>query len=447
MPQEIMKLLSNKRLRSIVVKTIQDVYSYAGTLHDNPSEDMEDIAEDDLWEEAWWRAEICGGIEKIDKAFDKYVSAKMQPPFTIYPDEISAEFYRLTCPGGIGCQELETIDFDNLYTAFVHKVNLDIMSYKSSRLFPMCLVYSDIDPFSDGLVKGIAAGLKGMEEANRLLEEAIATEDNSEKVLWQQKDIKVCLAYKSPFGELRSDKRAYLNVYVVGHMSPKALDSIQLSLPELLQTATRSLSLLNEEKQQKSNHGLPVLKEDVQYENMDTIRAYLDSFFAQARKSSKHKKEKDSFDRRIRNAVLLLVESDLQQNNAIGLALSVGAIEALLGERGSDISERISTNVGVLLEPEPGRRQEATEFVKDIYDKRSRALHGEQLEGKSDFRTQARHLAAAVLWAIITRRSILKRLGNAAESPQGLLRDLRKSRFKKGQQIGVEELNVREYWS
>jgi len=42
-------------------------------LYDNPTEEMEEIQEDRLWEEAWWRAETLGEISRIDWAFEKYV--------------------------------------------------------------------------------------------------------------------------------------------------------------------------------------------------------------------------------------------------------------------------------------------------------------------------------------------------------------------------------------
>jgi len=61
MNDEIIQLLENNKLRQQVIKTIQSVWSYAGTLYDNPDEDMEGYVEKhqgaSLWEEAWWRAE------------------------------------------------------------------------------------------------------------------------------------------------------------------------------------------------------------------------------------------------------------------------------------------------------------------------------------------------------------------------------------------------------
>ena len=463
MTHDIGELLENKRLRETVVKTIQEVYSYAGTLHDNPSEDMEDVREEDLWEEAWWRAEIYGHIEKIDEAFDKYVFSEMRTPLTIYPDEILSEFSRLMCPGDIGCPEYEAMDFDNLYTAFVTSISLNVMSFRVSGSFPICIVS---DNQEDSLLKGISAGLEGMEEVRRILIEELAKDDSAIPVLWQHTDLKICLAGKVPQGR-RSDKRSQLSAYVIGRMSRKTLASMQSSLPEVLQTAIRSLSLLYSKEKSKVNahgfipydgeklhgyvHGLPVIREAVLHENKDTIRAFLDFYFDQMAKTRKRKKEKGrkdkSFERRIRNAVLLLIESDTQRNDAIGLALSMSAIEALLGEKRSDISERLSTNVAVLLEPDLEKRQAATEFVKDMYDKRSRALHGEQLDGESSYRLKARHLASAILCAIISGLNLLRRSGCKPQNPDGLLQNLRKSRFTKGQPFGVEEFNVREYWA
>jgi len=463
---DIGELLENKRLRETVVKTIQEVYSYAGTLHDNPSEDMEDVREEDLWKEAWWRAEIYGDIEKIDEAFDKYVFSKMRTPLAIYPDEILSEFYRLMCPGNIGCPEYEAMDFDNLYTAFVTSISLNVMSFRVSESFPICIVPDNKEnSFLKGILEGISIGLKGPEEVKRILQEEFAKDDCTIPILWQHMDLKICLAGKVPQRH-RSNKRCRLHANIIGQMSRKTLASMQSSLPEVLQAAIRSLSLLYSYSKEVSKvneyaffipydlekwhgyvHGLPFIREAVLHENKDTIRAFLDAHFAQMATTRKQKKDKDSFERRIRNAVLLLIESDRQRNDAIGLALSMSAIEALLGEKGSDISENLATNVAVLLEPDLEKRHATVKFVKDIYDKRSRVLHGEQLDRESSYRLKARHLASAILCAVISRLNLLRRSGCEPGNPKGLLQDLRESRFTEGQPFGVEEFNVREYWA
>ncbi len=57
MSDEIIELLKNKKLRAEVIKTIKDVYSYAGTLHDNPTDDLKEDQDYypgvSLWQLAW----------------------------------------------------------------------------------------------------------------------------------------------------------------------------------------------------------------------------------------------------------------------------------------------------------------------------------------------------------------------------------------------------------
>jgi hypothetical protein len=434
MIDKIIELLSNGELRETLVKTIQDVYRYAEGFYID--QDMQGLPRD--WTGAWFDAEVHGHANRIGEAFDKYVFSKMQGPLVVHPEEILDEFYDLMCSGGTGCLEMVDVDFDNLYRVFVARVKTNLSAWRRSGDFQICRL-SDAEPgYYDGLGKGMIAGLQGPEEAMRTLQEALAENESPSDVLWEHGDLKICLSREDGY---------LMTANARGHMSKKTLASIESSLPEVLQAGIRSLALLYGEKPDRYPRGLPEIQEAVLYGNRDVLTVFLDFFFTQSDKTGKQKKEKDSLDRRIRNAVLLLIESHTQRNDAIGLALSVSAIEALLGEKGSDISEKLSTNVAVLLEPDLEKRHAATKFVKEIYDMRSRALHGEQVDGEASFRLQALHLASAILLAVISRRNFLKRSGLDAENPQGLLRGLRESRFGKGQPVGVDEYNVREYWS
>jgi len=157
--------------------------------------------------------------------------------------------------------------------------------------------------------------------------------------------------------------------------------------------------------------------------------------------------KKDSMGKRIRNAVHLLVESDRQANDSVGLAISITAVEALLAEgRTGEISQRLSESVGILLEPDLSKRNEARKFVKHLYNLRSDALHGTTIEGEQNTRGYARHLAAGVLAAVITRQEFMRRAGYDPETPSKLLEDLRDSRYASGQPMGVNESNVRRLW-
>lgn len=103
-------------------------------------------------------------------------------------------------------------------------------------------------------------------------------------------------------------------------------------------------------------------------------------------------------------------------------------------------------NTAVLLEPDPNYRAAAVDFVKDLYDARSKVLHGEILEHETVMRRNARAIAAAVLQAILERRAFQRRVGGESETPDDLLKELRREKFKPQQVTGVEESPVRTLW-
>jgi hypothetical protein len=166
----------------------------------------------------------------------------------------------------------------------------------------------------------------------------------------------------------------------------------------------------------------------------------LNAYFAQPER-------KDSIDRRIRNAVHLLVESRRQQHNAIGLSLSVAAIEALLCDKKEGISTQISENVAVLLEPDSRMRADAKTFVKKLYDARSTTLHGTTLEHERSVRRNAWALAFAVFRAILERQKFQKKAGFDVEVPTSFFQELEHSKFRGGEIPGVSRYPVRKFWN
>ena len=427
MADEIIELLKNKKLRAEVVKTIKDVYSHAGTLHDNPAEDMKEAVEElgtTLWEEAWWRAETFGKVGQIERAFKKYVFDKMQKPYRISPKEIIDNFYNLAFPGQIGCPELENVDPDNLYTIFISNLNCHVLSASDSKPFLVCMI-PNVEYYRRQLV-GIESSIEIIKQDEDLL-------------LWRNNGISVYLWGRTSYREHIS-----LSATITGRMSVLACQQLRTEISRILATVIQSISVLWPQdmlqRQYRSIKNLPFINEKLLQSKKVLIQKSLDAYFREPTK-------KDSFGQRIRNAVHLLIESDAQSNDAVGLALSVAAIDALLGEKGRDMVEKLSTNVAVLLEPDLEKRGNAKNFVRDIYDHRSRALHGEKIETESDSRIKARHLAAGVLAGIVSRRDFLSRSGFDTERPQELLLGLRESQFAPGQPIGVEESNVGELWS
>jgi len=115
--------------------------------------------------------------------------------------------------------------------------------------------------------------------------------------------------------------------------------------------------------------------------------------------------------RRIRNAVRLLIESDRQVHDAVGLSLSFAAIEALLGEKTEGIAEELSRKAATLLVPNADNRRAAIKAIKRMYDHRSKLLHGERLIVEPHARDDVRVLAAAVLRGVLDWLHFAARFG------------------------------------
>ncbi len=444
MSDEIIKLLKNKKLQAEVVQTIKEVYNYAGTLYDNPQEDMEDVKGEDLWEEAWWRAETYGKVGRIKQAFEKYVFAKMQKPYRISPKEIIDQFYNMATPGEIGCPELEHIDFDNLYSIFINYIKLHIMSHRFSVPFSICILSEQLCARED-LIK--ADKFRSPNLQNEDLD--LCDQDPDEvRLLWSKNGVNLRLLGKSYYKTMQGSKLYYINAEVSGYMSNISCEQLRKELNYVLESVVRSISLLETPKliyPALYVDGFPAIQWTESIENhIVFVQKCLDAYYFEPMK--KKGKETDSIDRRIRNAVHLLAESDTQSSNAIGLALSVAAIEALLSEKGAEIAEKLSVNVATLLEPDLSKRNNAADFIKEIYNLRSRALHGNLIKQEDQIRLKARHLAAGVLSGIISRRDFLARSGYSPETPTDFLKDLRSTRYAPGQPMGIDESNVSKLW-
>jgi hypothetical protein len=463
MADKIIELLENQKVRQEVMQTIKEVWSYAGTLYDNPDEEMEEYVEKNkgasLWEEAWWRAEFWGGIDKVKHAFNKYVIQEMARPYRLTLEELVEAFLDLSKPDEHHYIEFESLDFEgcnSLYTFFVYYVKNHILSYQYSGPFPICSV-TDKEG-GELLLQRVSPGLqlaKG-EKLHPSDLDGISSGDGA--TVWNKNGVSVRLLRGADvIKERPGDKKLYrLLAIIEGEMSTSACSMLQNEMSRILPTAIRSADLLQAEEfggeykvigysgkipllYKREIGGLPWGEELIERAR-PLIRHYLDAYY-----STSNTGKKDSIDRRIRNAVCLLVESDNQPNNAIGLALSITAIEALLGEGADQITKTLSERVGSLLEPDRNQRNNATKFVKDLYGDRSDALHGRYLEKESKARTHARQLAAGVLSGVISRRDFRRRSGYEPETPPELLQDLDSS-FASGEATGVEEYNVRELW-
>jgi len=154
----------------------------------------------------------------------------------------------------------------------------------------------------------------------------------------------------------------------------------------------------------------------------------------------------DTIGRRLRNALHLGVQSEHQRHHAIGIALSVAVIESLVCVGGDNLATVFSHHTAALLEPDPNYRNEAVSFCRQLYNIRSRVLHGSMLEHDFIFRRHARTLAGAVIRAALERRDFVRRLGGATETPHDFTGELREGQWRQGQLMGVTESPARRLW-
>ena len=449
MEDQIITLLKNSELREQICQVMTEIYKDFVTFYDNP-EFMKTVAEKDRFNEVWVSAQLSTESE-IEYLFRNYVFKKLPVPHRIHFNEVLDILFDMAKPDARGslCRDCEYAD--SAYASFVNYVNNHVLLYRYSTPFPVCTILGGetVSDKSSWTTQTEIVERGGQDSAsNGKKQQGIY-----EGTLWGN-DAGVCLRLVGK-GRFESRFRGSFHVMaqITGRMSEAAWKELSEEFERILPSMWRSVKTLEKTsyefeldttasriKMANIDESNPPL---ISESDFDGGRAFvqkcIDAYFSTPTK-------KDSIDRRIRNAVHLLIASDAQSNDAVGLALSVTAIEALLGQKGGDISQRLADNVAVLLEPELPRRQRATEFAKGLYDKRSRVLHGDEIEDGDGVRLNGRQLAAGVLHSMITYRDFLKAGGFDLQTPQEFLKALNKTRFEPGQPAGLLELNVRELW-
>ena len=151
----------------------------------------------------------------------------------------------------------------------------------------------------------------------------------------------------------------------------------------------------------------------------------------------------------MKNAVRLIAESDNQRHDAIGLALSVTAIEALLCRKGDNLSQMFSgENMAALFQQRPqriGSRRSGgasgfTTYVQAYSTEASSiALSGRYAKRNSrqawSLRAMLEHPDAAI-----------KRVGGNDENPEEFFAELRSGKYRPGQLTHVSELPLKRFW-
>ena len=176
------------------------------------------------------------------------------------------------------------------------------------------------------------------------------------------------------------------------------------------------------------------------YDSFSFIRDGLAALFTEV--STK----KDSMARRLKNAIRLVIESHNQSENAVGLALSVAAIEALLCVKGENLAQMFGENLAALLEPDPEYRLHAERWSKRLYSLRSNVLHGTEMGCSAEDIREARVAAGVVLRALLERRAAVRRVGGEDEKPAPFLEELRSGKYISGQLTHVSELPLKHRW-
>ena len=181
-------------------------------------------------------------------------------------------------------------------------------------------------------------------------------------------------------------------------------------------------------------------EEQPSYDSYDFIWDAIEAFFAEI------PKKKDSFARRIKNAIRLIIESHNQSHNSIGLALSVTAMEALVCRKGDNLAQMFAENIAALLEPHPKYRLDAEVWSKRLYGLRSGVLHGSALECSAEDVRNSQVAAGIVLRALLERRAAIRRVGGNDENPEEFLQELRSGKYVPGQLTHVSELPLKRLW-
>jgi len=453
MPDKIVKLLMERELRERVVRGAREAHEHAVGLYrlaqDDPEVDFAEIVA--TWEQAWWNQ----GYQNVEVfwlrgVLEKGVMEKLGKPHRVTLSELLEGFIQLC---GIDPDDSSEVDFDVIYAAFVHRVSNHGLENRQSDPFPISRLpkSADYEVRRKWYIRGAVGMLSHLRPETGMPAPEEPDEDGHEP-LWCRSSVSLRMVGTGyPATDRGSsvyglEPGPALYAAVNGPMTPSALAAVRAELEVVVPSVLRSAAFLETKRAEDGAppryphpRQLPHTTEDLVRRRGPLLRSCLDAYYTDATK-------RDSMDRRIRNAVHLLVEADAQASDAVALSLSVAAIEALLGRGSGEIKEKLAADVAVLLEPDLDLRDRAEDYVRKLYKDRSETLHGSRIEGEPQVRAQARHLAAAVLEQLIFRGDFMRRSGCGREKPSKLLDELRKSKYRSGQAGPAPETNARLLW-
>jgi len=192
---------------------------------------------------------------------------------------------------------------------------------------------------------------------------------------------------------------------------------------------------INVSDQIKGDPGLSCLFEPVIQE---VFQKLIDTYL-KIESFSDHK-EKDDTLLRMQNALQLLIEAKQQQHTAIALAITFSAIEALICEGKGEITKQLADKLPTLLEPDYRNRESFMNPIRKLYDKRSKLLHGENVEDERHgyALVQVNRLAAGTLGAMIEWRGFQGRMDDNANR-KTFLEQIKEAQFHNKPVTGISD--------
>jgi len=138
------------------------------------------------------------------------------------------------------------------------------------------------------------------------------------------------------------------------------------------------------------------------------------------------------------NAIRLLNSADelLRVNPGQSFACSMAAIEACLGGKGENLSDKIARRSARLLVPEIEMRSKAVELIKLLYNTRSRVVHGDECDVSVRQAAFMRYIASCVVYALAGFAKAAPRFG-LPSTEDGLRKHLDEDGYSPGKLIGT----------
>jgi hypothetical protein len=449
--KRIMQKLTQAQYRKHFVEECERAYSLAVSFCNG------EVGEDWEWLEDDWSAscEEALQIHDPEKILGR-IDSDVGTPAVLRPGELWNEFkiyFESKSLSG---------NFDDIYEYFVHHVEHRLLTTRSSEPFVVCNVLfpaasetmsPEAKAFKRLLISQLAASAQASEEAVRSAENEVASDEGAAEAtppnLGKIGEFDVVLdevRFECTERSLRTpDKATFesgeLYVKLSARCSERAMADLRTEVKVLARSHFKSISLLDTPVPTHSTFARQRASIGI-----DNLKKYLHFGLHGLESAVVNNTSKNDFQVRIANAVRVLAEADNQRSDPLGLALCVVAIDALLGQPGTEGTTKLADFVASLLEPDVSERRRAADYVIKLYSKRSDALHGRKVEGDALLRSNARMLAASLLYAVWSHRDFFRRYADKDVDVATFLRELRSSFVQPGLPAGVIELPVRNLW-